>query len=229
MKILRFLVILSLITGVALILPSTSHAEDAIVVPITWEGETTVLTWNNRVQVVGEMTAQVTHTLVPGDRITQGGSIRVEGPGPAEVTVEIVDVTTTGLTSNSSVEESVRLIWTIAGHSGDRLWKDARLALEKNQALDRIRFPLGQGEEFPVLISVVFPWNSTIGAGDPARLSYSVRITVQGMPDSPLPPHRVPTGGTSSRLWGVIAWTSILLGLIGVGVAIRTKKEKSHG
>ncbi|MDR0489336.1 MAG: hypothetical protein LBG99_08115 [Propionibacteriaceae bacterium] len=258
---IRLAALCSLMAGVLLTVPSVVFATNQTpmntpVIPIIWE-ETTILTWDGRTQAVGETSTQLSHVIIPGDRITQTGTIINGGPSPADTTVEIINVETRpdeGATS-SCLANYLRLFWNINSKSGDNLWRDAKLG--DHEISHSTGFTLDKGEDFQLTVGVYFPIESTGGQDSTCQLAYSVRITMtehtdpspttqpSQSPTSPAstPPNpptnpekptskpglNTPTGG------GVLtqAWAKtlaiILVGLGLVGLYFTRRKDDSYG
>ena len=154
-------------------------------IPIRWDGETVNLAWDSSRYTTAEGTFVADPVVVPGDRIERTAIVRNAGPSAAKVTVQIIDVTTLNSsdTVNTDLEDLLHLFWIVDGHSGDEVWRDARLAAGPNGVSRSISFSIEQDSEFVVTAGIFFPTDATGGrnAGSPSSvLSFNVRILMQG-------------------------------------------------
>jgi hypothetical protein len=133
--------------------------------------------------------------VVPGDKAERTAFVRNDGPGPALVTVQIIEVDTSDA-FNRELEDNVHLYWDIAGRSGDVMWSEARNAADEGVSYE-VTFPIARGATFHITAGYYVPIDATGGRNlgqDSTRLVFAVKVTLQE-DTSPNPPVVVDTGG----------------------------------
>jgi len=148
---------------------------------LAWDGPTTNLDWTGAAYVTTKGSFVGTPIAVPGDAAQRTAVVRNTGPGDAQATVEIRNVTTTNAagTVNTDLENLVHLTWLINGRPGEAEWVAARAG----DPVVTETFPIAQGASFPVTVGYYFPVDQTGGknAGHASSvLRFDVRVTLTG-------------------------------------------------
>ncbi|MCL2470205.1 MAG: hypothetical protein FWF25_00470 [Propionibacteriaceae bacterium] len=189
--------------------PGVTASSDYIV----WDGTTTSLNWDGSTSVVVQSPVSSPFVSVPGDEVTHTATVKNGGPTDAQVTVDILNVTSTNqsATAHSSLEDNVQLFWDINGDAGAMVWREASLASDNRHVSYSTTFPIGQGGSFPLKVGFRFPTSATGGqnGGQPSSvLSFDVRVTMTEATSSGdggtggTSPGTGENGGTSSETGG---------------------------
>ena len=208
--------------------PSPTPPATAPAVQIRWDGPTVPLDWSSSRNGSAEGNFVGDRVLVPGEAVQRTARITNAGPGPANVTVSLVQVDThvpPGAT-NTDLAAAARLFWDIAGHTGEMSWADAA----DDDAVVVATFPLDRNAEFSLTTGVRLAMATTganAGQGPSVVLTYLVRVDMVGQTAPPPPGSDAGTGGLVWSPAGCTGAVAILALTSGVILLLRRHLRES--
>jgi len=206
-------------------------------IAIEWDGPVSQVAWNGQTAGTAAASFVGVTVAVPGDRVERTAIVRNDGPSDAEVTVELVNLTTLNPSLDQGFEQAIRLYWNVNGQINEQTWWSASLAQAATGVADSASFSLAQGASFPLTVGYRFPEETTVGHGashTSTNLSFDLRVTMTGEdatapagPNPGTPPNWAHTGGAGGGTLAAVAGLGLFLGLASLVAAKLTRRRAS--